>query len=62
VDAAWYEGSKTVVTKHWKVMSGFLFGDLMNHEQDSQTYGRFKDGRNKEETERTAVIESLPAF
>jgi hypothetical protein len=67
VDAAWYEGTKdeyreTVVTKHFKVMSGCLFDDRMNHEEDSQTDERFKDGHNEEEREGTAVIGSLPAF
>jgi hypothetical protein len=53
---------KTVATKHWKVISDFLFDDVMNHEHDPQTDERFKDGRNKEETEKTSVIGSFPAF
>lgn len=60
MDAAWSGGRETVVTKHWKVMSSFLFGDLMKHEQASQTDERFKDRHNKEETERSTVIGRLP--
>jgi hypothetical protein len=67
IGRCWFEGSKNeyrkaVVTKHWKVISDFLFGDVVNHKHDAQTDDRFKDGHNKEETKRTAVIGSLPAF
>jgi hypothetical protein len=63
----WYEGSKneyhkTVATKHWNIISDFLFGDVMNHEHDAQTDNRFKDGHNKKKRRELQQLEAFPLF